>query len=177
MYLVLLIAVILFIIVILMIFLITGLFYPEQKLPLPISPAKKKCKIDTDCKDKGHHCVGGICTNMSCLDAIKYDIKDIKLDPNIRSCNYTPKFYKFSNTTADLQSPFGKTRIDDAELYDPHSGEDFCQRLCLDRKDCIGWEFDKISGKTTGECYFYIDPHPALKSKNDAVMAIARKVS
>ncbi len=178
MYLVLLIAIILFIIIILVIFLISGLFYPERQSLLPISPPKKKCKTDTDCKDKGHHCVGGFCTNMSCVEAAKYDIKDIKIDPNIRSCNYTPKFYMFSNTTADLQSPFGKSRIDTGEVYAPDSGEDYCQSLCASYPGgCIAWEYDQISGKTTGECFFYTNPHPALKYKNGAtVMAIPRKV-
>nr|P0C9W8.1 RecName: Full=Envelope protein 167 [African swine fever virus warthog/Namibia/Wart80/1980] len=175
MYLVLLIAIILFITIILVIFLISGLFYPEQNPLLPISPPKKKCKIDVDCKDNGHHCVGGFCTKMNCLEAAKYDIKGIKLDPNIRSCNYTPKFYKFSST-ADPQSPFGKSRIEYGELYDPHSGEEFCESLCANYPGCISWEYDQISGKTTGNCYFYRNPHPALKYKSDAVMAIPRKV-
>ncbi|UYB79305.1 pI10L [Recombinant African swine fever virus] len=144
-----------------------------------LNPPKKKCKTDTDCKDKGQHCVRGTCTDMSCLEAIKQDIKDINIDPTINSCNYTPGFYRFNSTTADLQSPFGKTRIDDGTFftsYDWFSINTY-QSSCLQHKGCIGWEFDMTEpSQHGGECYFYTNPHPALKNSNDitTIMGIAR---
>nr|P0C9W4.1 RecName: Full=Putative membrane protein 162 [African swine fever virus Malawi LIL 20/1]CAA50862.1 p22 homologue [African swine fever virus] len=143
-----------------------------------LSSEKKNCKTDTDCKDKGHHCVRGTCTDISCLEAVKQDIKDINLDPSIRSCNYTPDFYTFNSTTADLQSPFGKTRIDYGSIYTSDwSSIDHCQSLCCKHNDCIGWEFDKIESSHGGECYFYTNPHPALKNSNDTtIMGIARNI-
>nr|P0C9W7.1 RecName: Full=Envelope protein 166 [African swine fever virus warthog/Namibia/Wart80/1980] len=158
--------------IILVIILILGFYHMKHK------PPKKKCKTDTDCKDKGHHCVRGTCTDKSCLEAAKQDIKDIKLDPTIRSCDYAPGFYRFNATTADLQSPFGKTRIDLGRVWTTWSKEDeYCQSLCLQRKGSIGWEFDELSLGGVGNCYCYTNSHPVLKnSNNTTVMGIARNV-
>nr|P0C9W5.1 RecName: Full=Putative membrane protein 164 [African swine fever virus pig/Kenya/KEN-50/1950]CAD7112367.1 I10L CDS [African swine fever virus] len=139
---------------------------------------KKSCKTDTDCKDNGHHCVRGTCTDISCLEAVKQDIKGINLDPSIRSCNYTPGFYTFNSTTADLQSPFGKTRIYYGDVYATWSSVDYCQSLCLQHNGCIAWEFDdEKESPGQGSCYFYTNSHPALKNSNDTtIMGIARNI-
>ncbi|WOB19757.1 p22 [African swine fever virus] len=90
-------------IILLIIILVVFLYYKKQQ------PPKKVCKVDKDC-GSGEHCVRGSCSSLSCLDAVKMDKRNIKIDSKISSCEFTPNFYRFTDTAADEQQEFGKTR-------------------------------------------------------------------
>nr|APF30102.1 p22 [African swine fever virus] len=162
----LLIALIILVIIILVVFL----YYKKQQ------PPKKVCKVDKDC-GSGEHCVRGTCSTLSCLDAVKMDKRNIKIDSKISSCEFTPNFYRFTDTAADEQQEFGKTRHPIKITPSPsesHSPQEVCEKYCSwGTDDCTGWEY--VGDEKEGTCYVYNNPHhPVLKYGKDHIIALPR---
>ncbi|WEG42203.1 I10L [African swine fever virus] len=154
-------------IVLLIIILVIFLYYKKQQ------PPKKVCKVDKDC-GSGEHCVRGTCSSLSCLDAVKTDKRNIKMDSKISSCEFTPNFYRFTDTAAEQE--FGKTRHPikiTPSPSEPHSSQEMCERYCSwGTDDCTGWEY--VGDEKEGTCYLYNNPHPALKYGKDHIIALPR---
>ncbi|AXB49222.1 p22-1R [African swine fever virus] len=154
-------------IVLLIIILVVFLYYKKQQ------PPKKVCKVDKDC-GSGEHCVRGTCSSLSCLDVVKMDKRDVKMDSKISSCKFTPNFYHFTDTAAEQE--FGKTWHSIKITPSPgesHTSQEICERYCLwGTDDCTGWEY--FGDEKDGTCNIYINPHLALKYTKDHVLYLPR---